>query len=375
MPAPFRLGRGFVVLFGALSGIVAGAEPVRAEVSLGVRPELWVGGWAAAVAAFSVLYAFDRRHRASMHRAARRVSVVPMTRGHIVARAETTPGSESAPRPPGRRSIEELIKRKPGTPANAPLPFPLGRSEAAPQPEPESALLRRLRERGELLARVAAPVTLPDASADDEPEVLAEEEAETIADEALDALPLEEARAPAETVQPEAAARGPGGEPRDPGPLARCQALRADGRFTEALRVARDGLARYSDAPGPLLLELSRCAFALGRNDEAIDAARDALFVWRSPGCVEHLMRMLTLLHRFEPADGDGLRRAAERHPDRPLLRHAVGVFELEHGSRAAGEAELRAALALDPEPAERQAIERDLVALLGPGLAGTPRA
>ena len=37
-------------MFGALSGVVAGAEPVRAEVSLVFRPELWIGGWAAAVA-------------------------------------------------------------------------------------------------------------------------------------------------------------------------------------------------------------------------------------------------------------------------------------------------------------------------------------
>ena len=99
------------------------------------------------------------------------------------------------------------------------------------------------------------------------------------------------------------------------------------------------------------------------------DAARDALFAWRSRETVEHLIRILTALHGFEAEDGEVLRRAASRHPEQPLLRHAAGVYELSHGSREAAEAELRAALALDPEPDERAAIELDLERLLGPGI------
>jgi hypothetical protein len=339
-------------VFGALSGIVAGAEPVRAEASLVFRPEVWIGGWAAAVAALSALYVFDRRHRANRFRAARRVSPVPMTRDHIVPTVdpETDPMPAHVADPP-RRTIDQLIKRKPGAPAGSPLPLPLrARSHSTATddaaPAPESALLRRLRERGELVARVAAPVELIVESFDQEVE-------------ATDA-PASLAAPPRRVLE----------EVAEPGPTARCAELREAGRFGDALRAARDGLARYADAPGPLLLELSRAAFALGRGEEAIGAARDALFVWRSRETVEHLIRVLTALHGFEPEDGDGLRRAVRRHPEQPLLRHAAGVYELSHGSREAAETQLRAALALDPDPEECAAIERDLERLLGPGAA-----
>ncbi len=354
MPVPCRLGPPYVVLFGAISGIVAGAEPVRAEASLVVNPEIWIGGWAAAVASLSALYIFDRRHRANHLHAARRVSPVPMTRDHIVPAATPTVAAVAAlatpepePSPAPRRSIEQLLKRKPGAPADAPLPLS-PRADAEPRAE-EPALLRRLRERGALLASVAAPAELGVA------------EAAAAASQA----PSEPAAEDRRTEAPEPVA--------PVGTAARCAELREAGRFADAVRLARDGLARYADAPGALLLELSRATFALGEHEEAVDSARDALFVWRSRETVEHLIWILTALHRFEPEDGDGLRRAASRHPSQALLRHAVAVYELSYGSRDVAEAELRAALALDPDPERRAAIERDLTRLLGPGALDAP--
>jgi hypothetical protein len=347
LPVTCRLRSLYVVAFGAISGVVAGAEPVRAEVSLVVGPEVWIGGWAAAVASLSVLYAFDRRHRANRLRAARRISPVPMTRDHIVPVAMVTvPAPEAVPEvaaeTPPRRSIEQLLKRKPGVPAGSPLPLPIpgthGEAEDR-KPAEESRLLQRLRERGELVARVAAPVQLERPAA---------------------ALPTHEEK---ETVAP-------------PGPATRCAELRSEGRHEDAVRLARDGLARYADEPGALLLELSRATFALGRHEEAIDSARDALFVRRCRESVEHLIWILTALHRFEREDGVSLKRAAFRHPHQPLLRHAAGVYEMSHGSRDVAEAELRAALALDPDPDQAAAIERDLIRLLGPAAARvSPRA
>jgi hypothetical protein len=400
LPVTCRLRSRYVVVFGAISGAVAGAEPVRAEVSLVVGPEVWIGSWAAAVASLSALYAFDRRHRANRLRAARRVSPVPMTRDHIVPTgALTGPAREAvpevAPTTPPRRSIEELLKRKPGAPAGAPLPLPapgagvspLSRGETEdPRPAEESALLRRLRERGELVARMAAPIVLERPSGD----APTRDEAEGDGHEAFhaEADVAEEAEEWDEDAEGTEAAAEPWDEdaeeaeepPEDEqktvaaGPAARCAALREAGRHEEAVRLARDGLARYADHPGVLLLELSRATFALGRHEEAIDSARDALFVWRCRESVEHLIWMLTALHRFEPEDGGSLKRAALRHPHQPLLRHAAGVYEMSHGSRDTAEAELRAAVALDPDPDQAAAIERDLIRLLGPAAARAAR-
>jgi hypothetical protein len=55
------------------------------------------------------------------------------------------------------------------------------------------------------------------------------------------------------------------------------------------------------------------------------------------------------------------LRRAAARHPEQPLLRHAAGVFESMYGDPAAAERELREALRLEADAELRAAIERDL--------------
>jgi tetratricopeptide (TPR) repeat protein len=169
------------------------------------------------------------------------------------------------------------------------------------------------------------------------------------------------------------AAEGTRGEEETtaPGIAAQCAELRESGWVESAMSLARDGLARYADEPGALLLELSRATFALGRYEESIDSARDALFVWRCRESVEHLIWILTALHRFEPEDGISLKRAAERHPHQPLLRHAAGVYEMSHGSRETAETELRAALAQNPDGERAAAIERDLIRLLGPAAAG----
>jgi tetratricopeptide (TPR) repeat protein len=361
------------VTFGAISGVVAGAEPVRAEVSLVVGPEIWIGSWAAAVASLSLLYAFDRRHRANRRRAARRVSPVPMTRDHIVPVAvPTVPAPAAAPgvasETPPRRSIEQLLKRKPGTPAGSPLPLPVpGRESEAPASAEESPLLQRLRERGELVARVAAPLELLVPSATSPMTDEAEESpGQGFEAEADDYAEADQGEADA-YEEPDEEAREAAEQLTAPRVAAQCAELREAGWLEAAMRLARDGLARYADEPGALLLELSRATFALGRHEESIDSARDALFVWRCRESVEHLIWILTALHRFEPEDGVSLKRAAQRHPHQPLLRHAAGVYEMSHGSRETAEAELRAALAQNPDAERAAAIERDLIRLLGP--------
>jgi thioredoxin-like negative regulator of GroEL len=148
-----------------------------------------------------------------------------------------------------------------------------------------------------------------------------------------------------------------------PGPrssLDRSITLSAEGRFAEAARAAHEGLANGED-PGPLLVALSRVHLARGQIDQAIATARDALFVSRSRDSVAHLIRVLTRTRRFGPEDGPLLRRAAARHPERAMLRHALGVFESMHGDAGAARDQLLAALQLETQPQERQAIERDL--------------
>jgi thioredoxin-like negative regulator of GroEL len=142
--------------------------------------------------------------------------------------------------------------------------------------------------------------------------------------------------------------------------LDRSIALSAEGRFAEAARVAHEGLADGED-PGPLLVALSHAHLARGQIDQAIDAARDALFVSRSRDSVAHLIRVLTQTRRFGPEDGPMLRRAAARHPERAMLRHALGVFEALHGDAGAARDQLRAALQLEASPEGRRVIERDL--------------
>jgi tetratricopeptide (TPR) repeat protein len=140
----------------------------------------------------------------------------------------------------------------------------------------------------------------------------------------------------------------------------RCVTLRAQGRFAEAARLAREGLAVAGD-PGLLLVELSRAEFGLGRVNAAIDTARDAYFASPSRESVVHLIRLLTETRRFARDDGPSLRRAVSRHPRQPLLLQAAGVFESMHGKACEAERLLRAALTLAPDEEARRAIAREL--------------
>jgi thioredoxin-like negative regulator of GroEL len=142
--------------------------------------------------------------------------------------------------------------------------------------------------------------------------------------------------------------------------LDRSNALSGEGRFAEAARAAHDGLESGED-PGPLLVALSRAHLGRGQIDQAIETARDALFVSRSRSSVSHLIRVLTQTRRFGPEDGPMLRRAAARHPERAMLRHALGVFEALHGEPRAAREQLLAALQLEADGAGRRAIQRDL--------------
>jgi thioredoxin-like negative regulator of GroEL len=114
--------------------------------------------------------------------------------------------------------------------------------------------------------------------------------------------------------------------------LDRSNALSGEGRFAEAARAAHDGLESGED-PGPLLVALSRAHVGRGQIDQAIETARDALFV----------------------------SRRAARHPERAMLRHALGVFEALHGEPRAAREQLLAALQLEADGAGRRAIQRDL--------------
>jgi len=140
----------------------------------------------------------------------------------------------------------------------------------------------------------------------------------------------------------------------------RCATFRAQGRFAEAARLAREGLAVAGD-PGLLLVELSRAEFGLGRVNAAIDTARDAHFASPSRESVVHLIRLLTETRRFTRDDGPSLRRAVSRHPRQPLLLQAAGVFESMYGKPCDAERWLRAALTLAPDEAARRAITREL--------------
>ncbi len=177
-------------------------------------------------------------------------------------------------------------------------------------------------------------------------------------------IPEEAPAPPPRQPDPPAAARQPD-PPAAPAPdrggyLERSIALCAERRFVEAARAAHDGLANGAD-PGPLLVVLSRAELARGQIERAIDSARDALFVSRGRDSVANLIRILTVTRRFEREDGPMLRRAAARHPDQAILRHALGVFESMHGDAEAAREQLQAALQLGASRGERQAIERDL--------------
>jgi hypothetical protein len=321
---------GVALLLGSGATSLASEPGVAAGAGQGgLGSELWIVGWAAVFLALSALYTFERRDRAK-----------PGLAAHGDAARSGAPAARFVPYSPERaaeaqrRPIELLLKKKPAATAGERPRPPVIPAPKLNLPE-ESTLLRR-----------------PSGRAVTE----ADEESFSVVDAAAPA-PAAEASAPA-PPQPAQAPAAP--EPSRP---ERCAALRAEGRFAEAARVAREGLAGDDD-PGPLLIELSHAELGLGRVDAAIDTARDAHFVCRSRESLSHLIRLLIETRRLGREDGAMLRRAAARHPEQPLLRHAAGVFESMYGDPAAAERELREALRLEGDAELRAAIERDLARL-----------
>ena len=301
------------LLFASASASIALEPAPAAGEQAGLGSEALIAGWLLVFLALSALYSFERRHRAKVGLAAYGIA----TRSRGVGDAPPARGAAERAAGVDRRPIDLLLKKKPTASAGERPPAPVIPAPKLTLPE-ESTLLRRpasrgVRESGEESFSVAA------------------------------------SHAPA-----------PPDPPSGPSRLERCAALRAERRFEEAARVAREGLAGDDD-PGPLLIELSRAELALGRVNAAIDTARDAHFAARSRDSLSHLIRLLTETRRFARNDGAALRRAALRHPDQALLRHAAGVFESMYGEPRAAAQELRAALRLASDTEVRRAIERDL--------------
>jgi hypothetical protein len=307
------------------------SEPVPTAVrqTAGLGSEALIAGWVMVFLAVTALYSFERRQRARIGPTAWDA----LTGREAAGRAR--PGREGEPSAEPRRSIDRLLKKKPGSEPVGPR-LPVGPTPGLTPPSPRSLepSRRGAKESGEESFRV------------------------------VDAVEPASSPAPGPVVQPSPPSAGRAAPP--PGCVERCAALRAAGRFDEAAHVARGGLARREADPGLLLIELSRTELALGRVNAAVDTARDAHFTSRSRASVRHLIWILSETRRFAKEDGDTLRRAAVRHPEQALLRHAAGVFESLHGEPSAAVRELRAALRLETEAERRRAIERDLARVRG---------
>jgi hypothetical protein len=292
----------------------------------GVGSQAWIAGWVVVFLALSALYSFERRRRAA--------EAFPATL--------QAAGGEGRAAERTRRPIEVLLKKKPAASAEEP-PRPSRIPRPTPTPPEDATPPKRRSGRG-----------VKESS----------EESFSVADWGNPGP----AAAPARTAE-----AAPPAVLSKPSRLERCASLRVEGRFDEAARVAREGLAADDDL-GPLLIELSRAELGIGRVQAAIEIARDAHFACRSRESAMHLIRLLTETRRLTPADGPTLRRAAARHPGQALLRHAAGVFESMHGEPAAAEQELRAALRLATDAALRAAIERDLARVRALAHAGGAR-
>jgi hypothetical protein len=144
-----------------------------------------------------------------------------------------------------------------------------------------------------------------------------------------------------------------------------CQsfALLAEGRFEEAIEVTREGLDGHPDA-GRVFGQLSRVASLLGRKDQAIDLATRAYRADRSEERFEQLLRLRSAAHRFEPREGDRLRRAVAYNPEQPVYLRALGIFEALHGNVGTARRLLRAALRNETGEETRGAIARELLQL-----------
>lgn len=303
------LGLAALLLASGSTSLASEPAPGADSGGGGLGSEAWIAGWIVVLLALSALYAFERRQRAKL----------------ALTRAGAGSWSPSAdlgpPAPPVIASVERAV--------------------AAP-PRPIEVLLKR--KPGPDAGERPRPASLPT------PRLILPEDSTLL-------------RRPAGRVAQEPDAESAAPEETPPSRLERCVALRAEGRFEEAARNAREGLAG-DDEPGPLLIELSRAELGRGRVAEAIDTARDAHFTCRDRESLLHLIRLLVDTRRFGPEEGATLRRAALRHPEQPLLRHAAGVFEWMLGEPARAEAELRAALALETDAERRAAIERDLASV-----------
>jgi hypothetical protein len=294
----------------------------------GLHSEAWIAGWVFVFLALSALYSFERRYRAKL-------GATPPGRVASNAAAEAGVAARQAqasadPTAPPQRPLGLLLKKKPAA-----------RTEKRP-----------------LLPKAPPPRLNPLEEALPRPAGRGVKEAGEESFSVAEAEPPAPAAPFVPSPEPPAAVT-------EPSRLERCEKLRAEGRFEEAVRVAREGLAG-EDEPGPLLIELSRAELGLGRVEEAIDTARDAHFASRSRESVSHLIRLLVETRRFSRQDGPTLRRAAARHPGQPLLRHAVGVFESMYGEAQAAQQELREALRLEADAERRAAIERDLAQVQG---------
>jgi hypothetical protein len=290
-----------VIVFACLIGFgvasIVAQSPGGADWG-GISPALLIGGWVVVFAALATLHARDRRSRVVRQAAE---PLAPKPRPRPPSPAVARPAPPALPQQRAAAAIEAPVPTVAEAPARAPRPPAV--AEPAPRPLPTASV-------------EAAPTPVPIVSAPMVPSTVSS--------------------------------------------LERSIALSADGRFVEAARAAHDGLEN-GEEPGPLLVALSRAHLGRGQIDQAIETARDALFVSRSRDSVSHLIRVLTLTRRFGPEDGPMLRRAADRYPARAMLRHALGVFESLHGEPRAAREQLLAALELEADAAGRRAIERDL--------------
>jgi hypothetical protein len=275
--------------------------------------------------------------------------------GKLVPRAghARPPRRDLAP-PPTPETDEGEPAAPPGPPVRKTVPRPEPPPAVAPAAE---ALARSLGEAWErafvATAEPASPAPLRDPTS---PASVVASEAR---DEAPQPAPVDQAPAPDPAPSPD-----PALDATDPSEHVRlAELLVARGRFEEAARLAREGLAAH---PGTseLLLLLSRAEAELGHLDAAIAAAHEAHRQCRTRASLTQLLRLLGAARRFTPEDGERLRRAVQKHPETPVLLHAAGVFEATHGNPWAAIGLLRTALRLESDPGIRSEIERELARL-----------
>ena len=299
-----------------------------------------IAAWAAVCAALYVLYAYERTRGPGRSFALR----------HAVPRKQPVHDAAIA-----RRLIALRGEAKPALASSRPL-F-ASPSKAAAGGEPPARPAAGKRRAGQAKARKKATPAREKATPVRERIGLGATQSGEETFRVAEAPSADASAAPASAPLAPPASTASGERPDC---VQRCAKLRAQGRFAEAARLAREGLAVAGD-PGLLLVELSSAELGLGRLNAAIDTARDAYFASPSRESIVHLIRLLTETRRFARDDGPALRRAVSRHPRQPLLLQAAGVFESMYGKPCDAERWLRAALTLAPDEAARRAITREL--------------